>query len=854
MTTTPRELLELSYSDPARAIECGADVLDEVDDATSDEAVTLRALSIAHTLMSELDEAIRLAQLARSSARAAGDDEEYVLATLAMAGPTTVARTAEDAFDLIESVADRATTPYLAARVHYQRGVALTHMGEAIRAAEEFEAALPGLRAADDSMTTRKALQNLGGLKIDAGELEEAELVLTQALRIAEERGEEPSVSGIKHNLGRLASYRGDLTEALSLLLDSDEIYMRLTGFSAPQHSARCEVLLSAGLFTEARRLARRIVERNRAAGDSEHLATSLLVEAKASMAAGELAEARDTAAEAARLFADHGRLGDAMEARARATEAEYRLEGASKGLLDRASDIAAAFESEKQVVAGAQARLLAGRIAIDLGELDAALDHLGRVSPIESGPVELRIQARVARATIRLIENDVTGAMLAVRSGLDILDDYQAAIGATDMRMAIERQGSELTAMGLRLAMQSARPRRVLDWMDRTRARALRHHPVTSRQMDEVQHLLSNLRQVEARLMSENRGDERLIQERRRLQEKITRADRRKRSTSAEVSRVTTDELIDGLGHRALLELGIVDGRLRGVLVRDGKARLLDMVDAREVVAELAHGRFAMRRAARMGRPLGFSDLERLDRLLFGDLELTDDPEVVVVPPPSLMAAPWAALQTLRGSTVVISPSAEMWWRSSRRPRQDGPVVLAGGPDLKIAGPEVEAVATLHGDALVFPPGASVEEVKSAVDGASLAHVACHATFNVENPMFSALRLGDGDLNVYDVERLADPPSMVVLSACDSGYTEARSGDELAGLTSALLSMGTRSVVASVGLVPDTPTTSELMVDFHRGLIEGLEPAPALARAQSAMLDDPERFVAAASFVCVGA
>ena len=853
MTLTPTELLEMAYADPAQALECGAEVLDEFGGAARQEALAYRAMSIAYTLMSDLDEAIRMAELARTSAAADGVEDEYVLATLAMAGPITVARTADDALVLIESVADRASTPYLTALVHYQRGVALTHMGEATRATEEFETALPGLRAAGDSMTTRKALQNLGGLKIEAGALEEAELVLREALQIAEQRGEEPSVSGIKQNLGRLASYRGDLTEALSLLLDSDEIYMRVTGSPAPQHSARCEVLISAGLFTEARRLARRIVERNRSAGDPEHLSTALLVEARAAMAAGELAEAKDTAGEAARLFADHRRLGDALEARALATEAEYRLSGASRGLLDTASDIARAFESENRVVSGAQGRLLAGRIAMDLGERDAALDHLGRVSEVESGPVELRIQGRLARARARLIEDDARGAMAAIRSGLDLLDDYQAAIGATDMRLSIERHGSELAAMGLRLAMRSARPRRVLDWMDRTRARALRHHPVTSRRMDEVQHLLSDLRQVEARLMSENRQDARLLRQRRRLQERITRADRLKRSTSGEVSRVTTEELIDGLEGRVLLELGIVEDRLTGVLVRGGRARLFDIADAREVVAELTHHRFAMRRAARLGRPLGFSDIQRLDELLFGSLEFTDRREVVVVPPPSLMAAPWAALPTLRGCVVVVSPSAEMWWRSRGRPRDDGPVVLVGGPDLVIAGPEVEEVAMLHGDALVFPPGASVEEVRSAVDGAYLAHVACHATFNAENPMFSSLRLGDGDLNVYDIERLTSPPSTVVLSACDSGYTEARSGDELSGLTSALLSMGTRSIVASVGLVPDTPTTSELMVDFHRGLIEGWEPAEALARAQWSMLDDPERFVAAASFVCVG-
>jgi CHAT domain-containing protein len=65
---------------------------------------------------------------------------------------------------------------------------------------------------------------------------------------------------------------------------------------------------------------------------------------------------------------------------------------------------------------------------------------------------------------------------------------------------------------------------------------------------------------------------------------------------------------------------------------------------------------------------------------------------------------------------------------------------------------------------------------------------------------MFSSLRLADGDLYVYDIERLGSAPDLVVLSACDSGFTETRPGEELMGLSSALLSMGTRSIIASVG------------------------------------------------------
>jgi hypothetical protein len=259
------------------------------------------------------------------------------------------------------------------------------------------------------------------------------------------------------------------------------------------------------------------------------------------------------------------------------------------------------------------------------------------------------------------------------------------------------------------------------------------------------------------------------------------------------------------------------------------------------------------MRRSARRGRSIDKALLANLALTLMGSSEFGEE-TVVVVPPPNLMALPWAALPSLLGHSVVVAPSAEMWWRATKFSSVGEGVVVAGGPDLVGAADEVHRVGALYDRSVVLVPGASVDEVSGRIEGSAIAHIACHASFQHENPMFSSLRLGDGDLKVYDIERLERPPSLVVLSACDSGYTEARAGDELAGLTSALLSMGTRTVVASVGLVPDSPATSDLMVDFHKGLVAGLEPAAALAAAQEKAFDDPERFVSAASFICVGA
>lgn len=848
------EVLDQVYSDPGRVLEMGRSLADADDATKRDRAIALRAMSIAARVLGDFEESLELASQARDTAAQAGDTSEELLSVIAMAAPMIILGQSFDALELIESHAHNATTPYLSARVSVQRGAVWMYSGELPKAIAAFESALPALREAGDDQMVRTVLQNLGSLRVVSGDLDQAERDLTEALAIAMKRDEEPVISGIEHNLGLLAAYRGDLAEALRYLMDSDEIYMRLTGSSAPQHVARCDVLLSAGLFREANQLASEIAEANRSSGDPEHLGDALLTRARAALLAGDAKGALRTAEEAAASFKETQRAVNEVDARRIAIEARYQLVGPSRDLLRSASEVASKLDSENLMVAAAQAWLLAGLIAIDLGDAERAAEALDPVSRVESGPIELRIQARVARARLRRLRGDARGADAASRSGLRLLDDYQQALGATDVRMGLEQHGIELGEIGLGLALEAGDPRRIFRWMDRTRARALRHRPVLAEKDEEVREALGRLRQVEERLREpQSRNDPALGRERQRLQERVRAADRLKRAAPSRDNDFEIGALVEGLEDRSMLEVAIHDGRLLGVVAQGGRVSRLDLGSAHSVLNELDRVRFAMRRASRRGRPLASDSLETLDRMILDKARIAGD-RVIVVPPPRLMALPWGALPSLRDKSVSVSPSAEMWWRATHAERPAHKVVVAGGPDLDVAGLEVSLIGDLYGDALMFPPGSGVEEVKSALGGASVAHVACHATFQVENPMFSALRLGDGDLNIYDIERLSAPPATVVLSACDSGYGETRPGDELAGLTSALLSMGTRSVVASVGLVPDSEATSDLMLDLHRRMIAGHVPSQALSEAQADLLDDPEGFVAAASFVCVGA
>ena len=73
-------------------------------------------------------------------------------------------------------------------------------------------------------------------------------------------------------------------------------------------------------------------------------------------------------------------------------------------------------------------------------------------------------------------------------------------------------------------------------------------------------------------------------------------------------------------------------------------------------------------------------------------------------------------------------------------------------------------------------------------------------------------------------------------------------------GLSSSLLSIGTRSLVAGTGLVPDSALTRRLMVGFHRRIAAGEGPAAALAGAGATVRQtSPWDRTVAATFNCYG-
>jgi tetratricopeptide (TPR) repeat protein len=756
-----------------------------------------------------------------------------------------------------------------AARAACQRALIMQRAGRLDEALAGYGAALPALRRTGDQLWQARVHNNRGLLHIHRGSLTAAEADFTRACALYRELGMDLLVAESECNLGNVAALRGDAPSALANY-DRAETAPALQHKPKPQLLLnRCQVLLSVGLFDEARRTAERAVAELRAIGQQADLAEAQLWLAEAAAARGWADVAGSEARAAEAEFARQGRPGWALLARLVALRAS-ESDGTSPGALIRsARDCATDLAAAGWHVAELDARLIAARAALRATEIAVAEQLLESVDRARlSGRTEMRVRGWHARALLRQARGDRRGALAALRAGLALLEQHRAVLGATEFRVHVATFGADLAMLGLDLAIATGNARSVLAWAERWRARAMRLRPVKPPDDPELADALAELRrltttEVSARLAG---GAGSMDTGRRAAEERVIRASRTARSPlhrPAE-SPPTPAVLLAELGDSALVEF-VRHGRdLFAVTLRQGRCRFRHVAPLAAVTGQIDAAAAALRTLALAfgtprGRQVVRSALDAagrsLDALLFDPLraEIGERP-LVVVPTGGLHAVPWGLLPSLAGRPVTVAPSAAAWLSAVRSPPNHGGNVFAAGPGLPGARAEVATLAVADSVATAYADSnATVRATLAALDGAHLAHIAAHGVLRTDNPLLSALELADGPLTVYDLERLARAPSTVVLPACQSGVNAISAGDEMLGLVSALLALGTRTVIAAVVPVSDTETMP-LMLALHERLRGGHSPAAALAGARlTADPGDDGAVAVASSFVCFG-
>jgi hypothetical protein len=326
----------------------------------------------------------------------------------------------------------------------------------------------------------------------------------------------------------------------------------------------------------------------------------------------------------------------------------------------------------------------------------------------------------------------------------------------------------------------------------------------------------------------------------------------------------VDIEELLGQLAATQLIEIADVDGTLHVLVCAAGRVRQFPAGRLQDALQAAEFARFALSRLAR-SRP-GSEPRGALASLAAAGPELQAsilgpaagylrDGPVVIVPPGRLHAIPWGLLPGLRGRVFSVAPSAAAWMRArAAAPPERRHVTLARGPGLATGGAEVPLVARLHDDVTVLSGRqATAGRVLSALDGAWLAHIAAHGSFRADSPLFSSLRMHDGPLTVYDFEQLRRAPYRLVLSSCDSGVLAPVGADELLGLVSSLLPLGTAGIIAGVVQLNDYAVVP-LMVSLHEQLRTGRSLAESLCSARQAASADPIQHATAMSLLALGA
>jgi tetratricopeptide (TPR) repeat protein len=869
-----REALRLADAEPGRAAELAAsvtrDALRKGDQLSA--AVAERAWGLAVRQFGDLDSAIvhlsRAVQLggACGAREVAGEARTTLAFALSERGrPRRALEEIDRALQELDGVAH--------ARALIQGGTILLELGRYEDAMGSYRVALPVLRAAGDRLSTYRLVANRGLAQAYRHEFAGAESDLREAERLADELHLPLSVGFAQANLAFVLGLRGEVTAALEYSMRAEERIRAHRAQVGELLKDRSELLLSVRLVSEARETAEQSIAEYERERRGIKLPQVRLVLAQAALLDGDLGSALEHARRAAREFTRQERPEWAAVARLAVLRADHLDGRPSPAGVRIAEEAVTTLVQAKWPSATVEARLVAASLLQRRGQADRAALHLQEAARARgTGPAMLRARGWYAEALHRAQSGRRRGAYSAAATGLRILDEHRAALGATDMRARAAGHRSELAELGLRLALGEGQARQAFEWAERGRATDLLFpRPPHPPEEPEIAQALAELRGIVLQVnhvRSTGAGGAEaagLVHRQAALERQVRDHFRRRRAAGGQfTARLSTPELLDGLGEAALVELVVLDGTVLALTLVAGRTRLHRLGSIREIDEAINRMGFALRRLLRQGadsasrsaaRQLLHHAGNRADRLLMAPLpELADRP-LVIVPTGSLQCIPWAVLPTCAARPVTVAPSAALWHVSSRQPTyESGHVLVAAGPGLPGASDEARAIAAVHGVRPLLPPHTTVERVLAELEGAALVHLAAHGRLVAHNPLFSDLLLSDGPLVAYDVERVQRPPHTVVLAACDSARTVVCAGDELLGLSATFLAAGTSQLVATVLPVLDAESTP-VMVALHQLLAAGLPPAEALMAAQRRMSDEDDAVrAAAACFVCMGA
>ena len=470
------EALRLAEAAPADAVALAAATVRRArrsGDAVAC-AVAERAWGLALRQRGDLGGAVVHLQRGVRCAEQAGDDPVAAEARLTLAYSLAERGRAEQALDEVDTALAALADGPGRARALAQRGGILLDLGRHAEALDHYRRAFPALRAAGDTLWIYRVVCNRGLAHAYRHEFAAAETDLRHAEQLAEELGLALAVGFARANLAFVLGLRGETGAAFAYSSAAEGRIREHGGRVGELLADRGELLLSVRLVGEARATAARAVTEFAREGRGLKLPEARLLLAEAALLDGEPAAGLPHARQAAREFARQHRPEWAALARLVVLRARCADGGDGRRRprrrRDRRRRCAPRGGRPRRWTPGSSSRRCCAA-----AEREEAAEHLREAARARrTGPAMLRARGWYAEALARDDAGNPRGARTAIRTGLRLLDEHRAALGATDVRAHAAGHRTALAELGLRIALRSGWPREVLEWAERGRATGL--------------------------------------------------------------------------------------------------------------------------------------------------------------------------------------------------------------------------------------------------------------------------------------------------------------------------------------------------------------------------------------------
>jgi CHAT domain-containing protein len=770
---------------------------------------------------------------------------------------------------------------------------AYTRLGQHRRSRDYYVLAAGLFRDIDDRASLAKIYLNLGYVLYRLDQFEESDAMYENAEQISREMQLTTLEEQAKYNRAYLHYLRGLYTQALQGFSRMRE---RVT--SSPRHIGLCdldeaEIYLQLNLSKDAAALAERAIEQFNQVGMRYEEAKARMFYGVALTQLKRFDEAMYVFRTAQQLFELEG--NEYFVALIDLHRADVYL------AVERHRDaqrLAAKAKQHFEILDVPSRRMLSlvllARISIALHDLTDAEKHLARVSSIidETQVPLLLFPYHLLCGQVAELKGCWREAKEAYCRAADDLEQHHARLQHDDLKVTFLRGRNQVYEALVRLNLETETPSvsTAFAWCERAKSRGL------------VELLAQHLPSVSAR--SENSLSLRIDRLREELNAHYIQSRPEIQCTPADFLAIVTKE--EELAH-ALREAAIKDSEYASLqrvdvagledaqqFISDQTTLIEYFIVQQEILAFVISQRAAIT-VVRLGSAGYVRNLHarltfQLEKFLLGREFITaheqqiqhvtthylealhralvepllmhvSTPQIVIVPHSFLHYLPFHALYDGRQYLIdrfeiTYAPSATVLRYCTEKPEVTGAEPLIVGvsdSETPMVDAEVSALGKIFPEATILAgEHGKCESFTRASQNASFVHIATHATFRQDNPMFSNFKLADGYVTALDLFSMNCQANLVALSGCQSGLGRVAESDDLLGLTRGFLYAGARSLLMSLWTVSDESTVM-LMKEFYKTWSTGKSKAKALQNAmQTVRLDYPSPFYWA-PFVLIG-